>query len=146
MKEADCHLEEAVKQAGLRREMTPELETHVRDCALCRRSHRVAAFFAEAHAEPLPQRSLPTAQQIWWKAEIIRRMTSRRELVERVGRPTLWGAGLALGTLLAAFTLALTTTAPWTSLDHGAAWPLLFGATVAPAAAIAAFWLIWRET
>jgi hypothetical protein len=61
---------------------------------------RVAGALRRLAAETRPPRPLPTAGQLWWRAEVIRRLVGKpEEEVRRSLRPALWGemAGLALG-------------------------------------------------
>jgi hypothetical protein len=61
---------------------------------------RLADALRRLAAETRPARPLPTAAQLWWRAEVVRRLVgkswgeSRQEL-----RPAQWGemAGIALG-------------------------------------------------
>lgn len=45
-----------------------------------------------------PEKPLATAGELWWRAEVIRRLVSREKAVQEAERPLLWGqaAGLLL--------------------------------------------------
>lgn len=54
-------------------------------------------------AETRPPRPLPTAGQLWWRAEVVRRLVEKPdEEAGRQLRPAVWGetAGIALGLAL----------------------------------------------
>lgn len=64
---------------------------------------RVAGALRRLAAETRPPRPLPTAGQLWWRAEVVRRLVGKpEEEVSRSLRPALWGeiAGIALGLLV----------------------------------------------
>ena len=48
--------------------------------------------------ETRPEKPLATAGELWWRAEVIRRLVSREKAVQEAERPLLWGqaAGLLL--------------------------------------------------
>lgn len=48
--------------------------------------------------ETRPGKPLATAGELWWRAEVIRRLVSREKAVQEAERPLLWGqaAGLLL--------------------------------------------------
>jgi hypothetical protein len=48
--------------------------------------------------ETRPEKPLPSAEQLWWRAEVIRRLVARDEVVRKAERPLLWSqiAGLLL--------------------------------------------------
>ncbi len=87
---------------------------------------RVAALLQEAAREPVPK--LPTAAQVWWRAEVIRALLTKEKAAKRAAWPALWGQGIALG----AWGLTLT----W-GISTAAANPAGTSAWVAMAAAVA---------
>lgn len=105
-----------------------------------------------AAAEPVPE--LPPPGRLWWKAQIVRRLSEKEARIERAARPALWGLGiggavalaalgaavaLGMGRLLAVLgELPIAVPASWT--------PIALAAFVLPVAALAVlFFLVWRE-
>ncbi len=102
-------------------------------------------------------RALPSASQLWWKAQIIRRLVERDALSERATRPLCLSQWLGLG--LVCFVVALVITslgsgllggldlAAWTT--GAAAWRFVLGlflvGTVLPLLGLGTLWLLWRE-
>lgn len=61
---------------------------------------KVAEALRQLAAETRPPRSLPTAGQIWWRAEVVRRLIEKPDReARRILRPAVWGetVGIALG-------------------------------------------------
>ncbi|HEY7215414.1 MAG TPA: hypothetical protein VIC28_12340 [Thermoanaerobaculia bacterium] len=61
---------------------------------------RVAGALRQLAARTRSTRPLPTAGQLWWRAEVVRRLVAKpEEETARKLRPALWGerAGIALG-------------------------------------------------
>lgn len=61
---------------------------------------RVANAMRRLAAETRPPRPLPTAGQLWWRAEVVRRLVAKPDReADRKLRPAVWGetAGVALG-------------------------------------------------
>ncbi len=109
----------------------------------------------ESHANR--GRRLPSASQLWWKAQILRKLAVRDELAERATRPARWSqwAGLGLACLMLAFFTAwfgydlLAGIDPET-LNRAASAPLalvflLVAGTLVPLLAFGVFWTMWRE-
>ena len=46
--------------------------------------------------ETRPEKPLATAGELWWRAEVIRRLVSREKAVQEAERPLLWGKALGL--------------------------------------------------
>lgn len=46
--------------------------------------------------ETRPPKPLATAGELWWRAEVIRRLVSREKAVQEAERPLLWGKALGL--------------------------------------------------
>ncbi|HEX7185725.1 MAG TPA: hypothetical protein VF756_28125 [Thermoanaerobaculia bacterium] len=92
-------------------------------------------------AETLPPRPLPTAGAIWWRAEIIRKLTATQEAATRAAKPARWG-GLA-GLLAAVATPLLLLPLQ----DGPLGLPLLLGfaLTVPPIAVLLALELLRQE-
>lgn len=106
---AGCDREPGVVRAVVEGRWPEELAAHVRGCDDCREVVAVTSWMrdvaAAARREAAAAR-LPTAADIWWKAEVLRRVEGRRELTRRAVRPiqvferAAWGAVAAVvGTL-----------------------------------------------
>lgn len=46
--------------------------------------------------ETRPEKPLASAGELWWRAEVIRRLVSREKAVQEAERPLLWGQALGL--------------------------------------------------
>ena len=153
MKAAFCEHEETVHRAvGHRtagRGLDADLEAHVRDCAVCGETVRVAAFLQRAAEADHPR--LPTPSQLWWRARVVRRLTGQDPAADRATRPVMWGLGL--GALVAVMALTLLVVglgrvfAAQVSPDLGDVWAFLFLASVGfPVVAVAVLGLVLRES
>jgi len=98
----------------------------------------VGRLLRELAAETEPA-LLPTASQLWWKAEILLRLEERQEAGERAARPAIWGQ--AAGLLTAGLGLAFGST---TLLTAGPS--VLLAVGLVPAGALLALGLLARET
>jgi len=52
---------------------------------------QVAGALRQLAAETRPPRPLPAAGQLWWRAEVVRRLVEKQEVAERGLRPAVWG-------------------------------------------------------
>ena len=88
--------------------------------------------------ETRPTKPLPSAEQIWWRAEVIRRLVSREQAARHAEKPLLWSqaAGLFL-VLMALLSLFLSGEPRVVAL-------LAIGLT--PLTALLAFFFLPRET
>ncbi len=105
MKLFDCTHQAAVRRAAADGNLNPRLAAHAEECALCQETLRVAESLQRLAAGDQPR--LPSAGQIWWKAEIIRRLTERDEQIRKATRPILWGQAIGLVVLGVTFLLAV---------------------------------------
>lgn len=89
--------------------------------------------------ETRPAKPLPSAEQIWWRAEVIRRLVSREEAALKAERPLLWSqaAGLFL-VVMALLSLFIAGEPRFLAL--------LFAIVLAPLTALLAFFFLPRET
>jgi hypothetical protein len=104
MSQDQCPREPEVVQSLRRGALPEELRGHAEACPDCRETWTVAARLRELAALERP--SLPTAGQIWWRAEVVRRLTAESEIAERAARPAVWG--MVLGLVAAAGGLVLS--------------------------------------
>ncbi len=81
-----CEFEPTVvkfSKSGLSNE---EINAHVRDCASCRETLKVASWLQMSTKSAAPQaRNLPAAGFVWWKS----RIQEKRRAAERVVQPIL---------------------------------------------------------
>jgi hypothetical protein len=89
--------------------------------------------------ETRPARPLPSAEQIWWRAEVIRRLVSRDEAARQAERPLLWSQAVGLFLVVASL-LSLFIYGEPRFLA------LLFAIVVAPLTALLAFFFLPRGT
>lgn len=108
---------------------------------------KVARFLRAVAQDTRPPRPLPAAGQIWWRAQIIRRLTEKEKEVARVLRPLRWAerAVLALCGVGAVFLVSWLTLHA-AQADAEEPWRLLLTvATGAPLLGLVACWFLWRE-
>jgi hypothetical protein len=79
---ATCHRESEVLTAimggGWPHEAGRELQDHVAECAACADLVEVALLLAEDHAREAEIASVPSAGQVWWRAQVRARAEARR--------------------------------------------------------------------
>jgi hypothetical protein len=98
----ECPREREALAAVVAGASRPELERHVAECAECREVMAVSAWLrgvARDEAEAI----LPRVERVWWRAQIDRRLATRRALAERAARPIRWferGAAAAIAITL----------------------------------------------
>lgn len=142
------------RQASGEVELDAGLDAHLASCASCTEEHEVASWLRQS-AREVPVRPLASASQLWWKAEIIRRLTDRDTLVDRATRPLRWGqwASLVLVSLLAAlFATWLGGALGESGADlarlatgwRGILGLLAFG-SAPPLLGFGVMWLLWRD-
>ena len=90
--------------------------------------------------ETRPTNPLPSAEQIWWRAEVIRRLVAREEAALKAERPLLWSQAAGLILVLAALLSLFISGEPPRFLA------LLFAIVLTPLAALLAFFFLPRET
>jgi hypothetical protein len=74
--------------------------------------------------ETRPGHRLPTAGEIWWRAEIIRRWVAHEEAVREAERPLLWGRALAFALAFLVPVSLLAAAPPLVAVLVGALAPL----------------------
>lgn len=97
MSEKRCNLERAVLSAERTRKWSDDLRRHLESCPDCTDALMVERFLAsESTAAPTASR-LPTADQVWWRADLRHRreMTRRAQLPIRVLEKAAQLAGVA---------------------------------------------------
>ncbi len=118
---------------------------------------RVVARWLRDVARETTPRAVPSASQLWWKAQIIRRLVERDALADRATRPLRLSQWLGLGIVCFVFALVLTSLgsgllgdldlAAWTT--GAATWRFILGlflvGTVLPLLGLGTLWLLWRE-
>lgn len=89
--------------------------------------------------ETRPERPLPSAEQIWWRAEVIRRLVSRDETVRKAEKPLIWSQAAGLFLVLAGFLFSFISK----DLQFMA---ILFAIGMTPLAVFLAFFFLRTET
>ena len=75
----------------------PEIREHADRCAVCRDTLAAAVWMQEFAAEPCDAPALPSAMQLWWKAQVLRRLGAERRstaLIDVAERTVIVGAML----------------------------------------------------
>jgi len=93
-----CTEEEKILLALGEAPLPEPLARHQETCPSCREAASLARALrglAAADLDPLPS-TLPSAEQIWWKARVIRRLIHRDQEEERAARPALFGRWLGV--------------------------------------------------
>jgi hypothetical protein len=110
MEHTPCPHEPDVIRAARGKKLAGELPAaggHAETCESCREALRVAGALRELAALNRPTGPLPTAGQLWWRAEVIRRLAGNPG--EREIRPAVWaelvGVAVAFTVLLLFVTL-----------------------------------------
>lgn len=98
----DCPREREALAAAAVGTLEPGLERHVKECVECREVIAISTWLqgiAREDAEAI----LPRAERVWWRAQVERRLSTRRALAERAARPIRWferGAAAAIAITL----------------------------------------------
>jgi hypothetical protein len=92
----DCERESEIVAATRLGQMSPELQTHARECPVCSELLSVAAWLKEASALSAPEYdALPTSDFLWQKARERGKQTS----VTKALRPIRWMTAFAVLTI-----------------------------------------------
>lgn len=83
MSEKRCKLEPAVLAAARTQVWSDDLRRHLEGCPGCTDALMVERFLASENVGAPTDSRLPTADQVWWRAELRR----RREMAERAQLP-----------------------------------------------------------
>jgi hypothetical protein len=106
-------MHEAVRQCPRERESLtaalsgvrpPDLRRHLEECAECREVMAVSTWLRGIAREDAGA-ILPRAERVWWRAQVERRLSARRELAQRAARPIRWferGAAAAIALTIGA--------------------------------------------
>lgn len=89
--------------------------------------------------ETRPTKPLPSAEQIWWRAEVIRRLVSREEAALKAERPLLWSQAVGLFLVVASLVSLIIYGEPRFLA-------FFFAIVVAPLTALLAFFFLPRGT
>ena len=82
--------------------LEPGLDRHVKECAECREVIAVSTWL-QGIARRDVEAILPRSERVWWRAQVERRLSTRRALAERAARPIRWferGAAAAIAITL----------------------------------------------
>jgi hypothetical protein len=150
MKSTVCPHEPAVVDAARRNVLPEEVRAHLEACEDCRETFRVAHGLSALARETRPTRPLPSAGQLWWRAEVVRKLLEQQGGAPdpRALRPAFWGE--AIGIAFAVAVLILFASFEGTKLlgSAGGNNTLLWIAAaviLAPLAMIALLGLLVRE-
>jgi hypothetical protein len=130
-----------------------ELRDHAAGCQACKDARDMAETMRALEHETLDDVRLPSAGQVWWRAQL----RARREAQQAAARPVLIAQGLGSAVILGLIAAVLSwqwpvitevagawVRQPLVSLDLGvAAWAMLVVAAVAGPLAI--YWAVARE-
>jgi hypothetical protein len=112
MRRQRCSHRDAVHRAIEAGSLSPSLREHLDKCRACRETFQVASWLRQAAEEGAPSPELRHSSHLWWRAQIIRRMTERQELAERATWPSLWAQVAGLLILAASISAVLAWLAP----------------------------------
>lgn len=140
MNSVNCHRESQAVAAARSGQWSAELRAHLARCQACADAALVVHFLqAQEESADLP--ALPSAGQVWWKAQI----RTRRLDAERALEPVRLAQRIAAGCALAALLVLILRYAPqlqnWASRIPGAAFDMqdpLLGVFLGSAAAFLA--------
>jgi hypothetical protein len=130
-----------------------ELREHADGCVACAEARDMAETMRALERETLDDVRLPSAGQVWWRAQL----RARREAQQAAARPVMIAQGLGAAVILGLIAAVLSwqwpliaqvagawVRQPLVSLDLGvAAWAMLVVAAVAGPLAI--YWAVARE-
>jgi len=89
--------------------------------------------------ETRPTQPLATAGELWWRAEVIRRLVSREKSVQEAERPLLWGQALGLLLVIVGLLAFFVTREPRFLA-------ILLATGLTPVTVLLAFFFLRRET
>jgi hypothetical protein len=89
--------------------------------------------------ETRPDKPLATAGELWWRAEVIRRLVSREKAVQEAERPLLWGKAVGLLLVIVGLLAFFVSREPRFLV-------LLFAVGLTPVTVLLAFFFLRRET
>jgi hypothetical protein len=75
-----AHQQDVIDAAMAGREPDAALSQHVARCAACREAAEVVRWMRQMAQEPAPAHTLPNADVIWWKAQLLRRWEVERKV------------------------------------------------------------------
>ena len=96
MMPAYCPHESAVTRAARSSALPEELRLHAATCDICQDALRLQEGLLSLAATTRPLHRLPSAEDIWRKAEVIRKLTATQEAAMQAARPVLWSQSAAL--------------------------------------------------
>ena len=92
MKSTVCPHEPAVLDAARRTVLLEEVRAHLGACEDCRETFGVARGLSALARETRPGHPLPSAGQLWWRAEVVRKLLEQQGSPDPEAiRPALWG-------------------------------------------------------
>jgi hypothetical protein len=89
--------------------------------------------------ETRPEKPLASAGELWWRAEVIRRLVSRESAAQEAEKPLLWGQAVGLLLVILGLLAFFVTREPRFLA-------ILFAIGLTPVTVLLAFFLLRRET
>ena len=143
----------AAVAAGRWTAVADDLRSHVAGCQACAEARDMADTMRALERETLDDVRLPSAGQVWWRAQL----RARREAQQAAARPVLIAQGLGAAVIIGLIAAVLSwqwpvmtemagawVRQPLVALDLGvAAWAMLVVAAVVGPLAI--YWAVARE-
>ncbi|HSF42773.1 MAG TPA: hypothetical protein VLT87_23410, partial [Thermoanaerobaculia bacterium] len=107
MKSTVCSHEPAVLDAARRDVLPEEVRGHLEGCEDCRETFRVARSLSALARETRPAHSLPSAGQLWWRAEVVRKLLEQQGGAPdpKAIRPAFWGEAIGIAFAVAVLIL-----------------------------------------
>lgn len=107
MKSNVCPQEPAVLDAARRNVLPEEVRGHLYACEDCRETFRVAQGLSALARETRPSHPLPSAGQLWWRAEVVRKLLEQQGGAPdpKAIRPAFWGEVIGIAFAVAVLIL-----------------------------------------
>jgi len=107
-KQAACEFHSVVVKSLKSSVVNGEINEHLKNCADCRETIRVARFFQTNFIKEPPPSNLPAAGLLWWKAKL----REKHRAAERVGQPILFVQTIGVIIFTGVFLWLLNTESP----------------------------------
>ena len=116
MRSGSCSREGSIAQAVREGKGLTELREHASTCQICEETLRVTGWLQDLARENERTVTVPGAETIWWRSQVVRRLCDQESRVDRQTRP-LWLAQIGAGMVAAAtFVVLLLSSKPMAGL------------------------------